>query len=94
MEYMERRELLQTPNEQSRLMHEVPNVIADEIEPETAPQDDKLENDSLLISAVRGTSEIPSNPASNGKLSTLMPLTTDSGTSFFIYFHKIALKFF
>ncbi|XVF02679.1 hypothetical protein REPUB_Repub04eG0195200 [Reevesia pubescens] len=83
-EYMEKRELLQTPDEQSRLLLEVPNVIGDEIELETAPQDDKHENelkhenDSSRMSNVRGTSEIPSDPASNGKLSTLMPLTTDS----------------
>ncbi|XVF60954.1 hypothetical protein PTKIN_Ptkin08bG0089200 [Pterospermum kingtungense] len=57
--------------------HQVPNVAADEIEPETAPKD-KHENDSLRISTVRGTSEIPRDPASNGKLSTLVPLTTDS----------------
>ena len=80
-EYMERRQLLQTPDEQSRLLLEVPNVIADEIELETALQDDKHENDSSQISTVRGTSEIPNDPASNGKLSTLMPLPTDSGTS-------------
>ncbi|PON75437.1 SWIB/MDM2 domain containing protein [Trema orientale] len=36
-EYLERRELLQTPDEQSRLLHELPEVIAEEIEPETAP---------------------------------------------------------
>ncbi|XWS41231.1 hypothetical protein CRYUN_Cryun17cG0063500 [Craigia yunnanensis] len=77
-EYMERRELLQTPDEQSRLLLEVPDVIADEIELETAPQDDKHENDSSQILTVRGTSDIPRDPSSNGKLSTLMPLTTDS----------------
>ncbi|XP_022740746.1 uncharacterized protein At5g08430-like isoform X2 [Durio zibethinus] len=77
-EYMEKRELLQTPDEQSRLLLEVPNVIADEIELETAPQNGKHENAGSQISTVRGTSKILSVPASNGKLSTLMPLTTES----------------
>ncbi|KAE8716589.1 SWIB/MDM2 domain,Plus-3,GYF, putative isoform 2 [Hibiscus syriacus] len=43
-EYMERRQLLQTPDEQARLLREVPNVIAEEVEPETAPQDVKHED--------------------------------------------------
>ncbi|KAL4282176.1 hypothetical protein GQ457_03G008890 [Hibiscus cannabinus] len=93
--YMERRELLQTPDEQSRLLHEVPNVTA-EVEPETAPQDVKHESDgsqkltepeaapqtvkhennSSKISAAREISEVPTDPASNVKLSTLTPLET------------------
>ncbi|KAG4208401.1 hypothetical protein ERO13_A03G129600v2 [Gossypium hirsutum] len=73
-EHMERRQLLQTPEEQSRLLCEVPNVIAEEVEPETVLQDVKHEKDSSQISTVRETLEIPSNPASNGKLSTLLPL--------------------
>ncbi|KAG4159057.1 hypothetical protein ERO13_D02G153300v2 [Gossypium hirsutum] len=73
-EYMERRQLLQTPEEQSRLLCGVPNVIAEEVEPETVPQDVKHEKDSSQISTVRETLEIPSNPVSNGKLSTLLPL--------------------
>ncbi|PPR96753.1 hypothetical protein GOBAR_AA23920 [Gossypium barbadense] len=72
--HMERRQLLQTPEEQSRLLCEVPNVIAEEVEPETVLQDVKHEKDSSQISTVRETLEIPSNPASNGKLSTLLPL--------------------
>ncbi|XP_057996427.1 uncharacterized protein At5g08430 isoform X2 [Hevea brasiliensis] len=38
-EYLDRRQLLQTPDEQSRLLREVPEVIADEVEVETTPQD-------------------------------------------------------
>ncbi|XP_021813485.1 uncharacterized protein At5g08430-like isoform X2 [Prunus avium] len=38
-EYLERRQLLQTPDEQARLLREVPKVIADEIELEGAPKD-------------------------------------------------------
>ncbi|PPD87663.1 hypothetical protein GOBAR_DD15391 [Gossypium barbadense] len=68
------RQLLQTPEEQSRLLCGVPNVIAEEVEPETVPQDVKHEKDSSQISTVRETLEIPSNPVSNGKLSTLLPL--------------------
>uniref|UniRef100_A0A2P2KIK3 Uncharacterized protein At5g08430 isoform X1 n=1 Tax=Rhizophora mucronata TaxID=61149 RepID=A0A2P2KIK3_RHIMU len=37
-EYLERRKLLQMPNEQSRLLHEVPKVIGDEVEVETLSQ--------------------------------------------------------
>ncbi|XVE86429.1 hypothetical protein DITRI_Ditri18aG0033600 [Diplodiscus trichospermus] len=77
-EYMERRELLQTPAEQSRLLLELPKVIGEEIIPETATQDDKHKNDSSQILTVRGTSEVPSDPTSNGDLSTLMPSTTNS----------------
>ncbi|KAK8655528.1 hypothetical protein V6N13_108103 [Hibiscus sabdariffa] len=119
-EYMERRQLLQTPDEQSRLLHEVPNVTA-EVEPETAPQDVKHESDgsqkltepetapqavkhennslqkltepetapqavkhennSSQKSAVREASEVPSDPASNVKLSTLTPLETAAQSS-------------
>ncbi|KAE8688355.1 Binding protein [Hibiscus syriacus] len=43
-EYMERIQLLQTPDEQERLLREVPNVIAEEVEPEAAPQDVKHED--------------------------------------------------
>ncbi|OMO51992.1 hypothetical protein CCACVL1_29451 [Corchorus capsularis] len=72
------RELLKTPKEQSRLLDEVPNVIADEIEAETAPEEHK-KTDNPAISALRGPSEIPSGTAPNGNLATLMPSTTGSG---------------
>lgn len=78
-EYMDRRQLLQTPEEQSRLLREVPNVFAEEVEPETVQQDDKHEKDSSQMSTVRETLEIPSNPASDGKLSTLLPLKPGNG---------------
>ncbi|EOX92753.1 SWIB/MDM2 domain,Plus-3,GYF, putative isoform 2 [Theobroma cacao] len=79
-EYMERRELLMTPEEQSQLLLEVPNVIAEEIDIETAPQDfpgDEQENDNSLVSTLKGTSDIPSDTALGGKLSTLMPSTIE-----------------
>ncbi|GAV77046.1 SWIB domain-containing protein/GYF domain-containing protein/Plus-3 domain-containing protein, partial [Cephalotus follicularis] len=38
-EYMERRQLLQTPDEQSRLLSDVPKVVADEVEKEATSQD-------------------------------------------------------
>ncbi|XAR69643.1 hypothetical protein NMG60_11001322 [Bertholletia excelsa] len=39
-EYLERKQLLQTPSEQSRLLLEVPEVIGDEIELEAAQEDE------------------------------------------------------
>ncbi|XP_050232627.1 uncharacterized protein At5g08430 isoform X2 [Mercurialis annua] len=38
-EYLERRQLLQTPNEQKRLLCEVPEIIPEEIEAEVIPQE-------------------------------------------------------
>ncbi|KAJ7975519.1 Zinc finger CCCH domain protein [Quillaja saponaria] len=38
-EYLERRQLLQTPIEQARLLSEVPEVIADDLEPESTTHD-------------------------------------------------------
>ncbi|KDP45960.1 hypothetical protein JCGZ_11863 [Jatropha curcas] len=45
-EYLDRRQLLQTPDEKSRLLREVPKVIAEEIEAEVTPEDipDDAEN--------------------------------------------------
>ncbi|KAK8615809.1 hypothetical protein V6N13_017386 [Hibiscus sabdariffa] len=64
-EYMERRQLLQTPDEQSRLLREVPNVIAEEVEPETAPQDAKHENDSSQKPTEPETAPQPVKHANN-----------------------------
>ncbi|GMJ13262.1 hypothetical protein like AT5G08430 [Hibiscus trionum] len=80
-EYMERRQLLQTPEEQTRLLHEVPNVIAENLtEPETAPQAVKHENYSSQKSAARETSEVPTDPTSNVKLSTLKTGSADQSS--------------
>ncbi|XP_059651832.1 uncharacterized protein At5g08430 isoform X2 [Cornus florida] len=61
-EYMERKQLLQTPSEQSRLLLEVPKVIADELEPEAIPQEDlgsgKQYNNGLPGSTYEGAAEI------------------------------------
>lgn len=38
-EYLKKKQLLQTPCEQSRLLLEIPDVIADEIEEEARPQE-------------------------------------------------------
>ncbi|XP_008227711.1 PREDICTED: uncharacterized protein At5g08430 isoform X2 [Prunus mume] len=62
-EYLERRQLLQTPDEQARLLREVPEVIADEIELEVAPKDapDEVQegNHSSPTDIQRGASEGP-----------------------------------
>lgn len=62
-EYLERRQLLQTPDEQARLLREVPEVIADEIELEVAPKDapDEVQegNHSSPTDIQRGASEAP-----------------------------------
>ncbi|BFG30395.1 hypothetical protein CerSpe_166690 [Prunus speciosa] len=62
-EYLERRQLLQTPDEQARLLREVPEVIADEIELEGAPKDapDEVQegNHSSPTDIQRGASEAP-----------------------------------
>ncbi|BFG30396.1 hypothetical protein CerSpe_166700 [Prunus speciosa] len=61
--YLERRQLLQTPDEQARLLREVPEVIADEIELEGAPKDapDEVQegNHSSPTDIQRGASEAP-----------------------------------
>ncbi|XP_068307374.1 uncharacterized protein At5g08430-like [Pyrus communis] len=62
-EYLERRQLLQTPDEQARLLREVPEVIADELEIEDAPKDcaDEIqeENRSSTRDIIKGASEAP-----------------------------------
>ncbi|KAJ6979377.1 hypothetical protein NC653_027510 [Populus alba x Populus x berolinensis] len=60
-EYMDRKLLLQTPVEQTRLLQEVPEVIADEIEVQSACKDmsRKDEQTELPKSALKGTSPPP-----------------------------------
>ncbi|KAI3704324.1 hypothetical protein L1987_74542 [Smallanthus sonchifolius] len=49
-EYLERRKLLQTPSEQSKLLAEVPTVTAEKLEPEATPQEqiDDIEQPNTL----------------------------------------------
>ncbi|KAJ0016591.1 hypothetical protein Pint_12231 [Pistacia integerrima] len=81
-EYLERRQLLQTPAEQSRLLHEVPEVIADEIEQVVSAQDypDSMKqgNDDSLVPLVRGASDVPIGEiAANGTFTSLTSLGTE-----------------
>ncbi|KAJ0081156.1 hypothetical protein Patl1_12428 [Pistacia atlantica] len=81
--YLERRQLLQTPAEQSRLLHEVPEVIADEIEQVVSAQDypDSMKqgNDDSLVPLVRGASDVPIGEiAANGTFTSLTSLGTET----------------
>lgn len=82
-DYLERRQLLQTPAEQLRLLHEVPKVMAEEIEPEARVQDfpdtANLGDDDLPNSVLRGASEVPLDvSAANGITSPLIADSTDA----------------
>ncbi|KAJ0233872.1 Uncharacterized protein HA466_0278900 [Hirschfeldia incana] len=63
-EYLEKRELLQTPEEQSRLFREVPVVIGEELlpNPEASPEAHKSDNEQRLsespISSIQETPEV------------------------------------
>ncbi|KAH0988574.1 hypothetical protein GBA52_000057 [Prunus armeniaca] len=63
-QYMDKKLLLEMPSEQSRLLNEVPEVIADieNFEPtlENSPSHDKRERD-VLPEALRGSSQTPSS---------------------------------
>ncbi|PIN18759.1 hypothetical protein CDL12_08564 [Handroanthus impetiginosus] len=65
-EYLERRKLLQTPSEQEKLLHKIPEVIAEELEPETTVGDasEKAEGSGSPKSILRGNSDISSGDAS------------------------------
>ncbi|KAL1201143.1 hypothetical protein V5N11_008891 [Cardamine amara subsp. amara] len=47
-EYLEKRELLEKPEEQSRLLREVPEVVAEELELVCVDDDGKIENDIIV----------------------------------------------
>lgn len=51
-EYLEKRKLLQTPSEQSKLLTEVPKVIADALEPEATPQEQIQEDIEELNTSI------------------------------------------
>lgn len=81
-QYLEKKKLLESPEEQSRLLCEVPKVIADEIEPEATPQgtpeEVKQGNSGSPRSILSGASEIPIHViAATGTASTLMSHSTD-----------------
>ncbi|XP_035542282.1 uncharacterized protein At5g08430 isoform X3 [Juglans regia] len=80
--YLEKKQLLETPDEQSRLLHEVPKVNADEVEPEATPKDilDNVEqgNNGSPRSILNGASEVPFRIiAANGAASTWTCQSTD-----------------
>ncbi|CAG7891354.1 unnamed protein product [Brassica rapa] len=62
--YLEKRELLQTPEEQSRLLRELPEVIGEELvpNPEASPEAHKSDNEQRLsespISSIQETPEV------------------------------------
>ncbi|KAA8515696.1 hypothetical protein F0562_018693 [Nyssa sinensis] len=64
-EYLERKQQLQTPSEQSRLLLEVPKVLGDEVEQEATLQDasesGEQKNNGSPRSILRGASEISNN---------------------------------
>ncbi|KAL7162926.1 hypothetical protein ACSBR2_043238 [Camellia fascicularis] len=75
-EYLERKQLLQTPSEQSRLLLEVPKVTADEIEQETTPQEGSYGSPRSIL---RGASEISTcELEANQTLSTKNFSSTDA----------------
>ncbi|KAF5442142.1 hypothetical protein F2P56_034832 [Juglans regia] len=81
-QYLEKKQLLETPDEQSRLLHEVPKVNADEVEPEATPKDilDNVEqgNNGSPRSILNGASEVPFRIiAANGAASTWTCQSTD-----------------
>ncbi|XP_041013992.1 uncharacterized protein At5g08430 isoform X2 [Juglans microcarpa x Juglans regia] len=74
-QYLEKKQLLETPDEQSRLLHQVPKVNADAVEPEATPKDilDNVEqgNNGSPRSILNGASEVPFHIiAANGAAST------------------------
>lgn len=87
-QYLERKQLLETPDEQSRLLHEVPKVIADEVEPDATPEvildNVEQENNGSLRSILNGASEVPFRIiVANGAASNWTCQSTDfTGASF------------
>lgn len=65
--------LLQMPAEQSRLIHEIPEVVADVAEPEPAsensPREDKEEHKTLSESTLRSVSRIQTSILENNGVS-------------------------
>lgn len=80
-DYIERRKTLQKPSEQEKLLNMVPEVIAEELEPEgtTAAASGEAEvSDFSPKSILRGSSDVSSMDASGELISIL---TSHSGSS-------------
>uniref|UniRef100_A0A2C9V596 Uncharacterized protein n=1 Tax=Manihot esculenta TaxID=3983 RepID=A0A2C9V596_MANES len=71
--YMDKMLLLQTPAEQSRLLHDIPEIIADDAEVETADNElcrkDEKENNASPESASRGMSKPGRKSSSSNRIS-------------------------
>lgn len=81
-DYLERKKLLETPDEQTRLLLDIPKVIADEIEDEPAPEDFpvniKQGNDGSPKSSLDGVLEIPNFDVASNETSTLISFSKNS----------------
>lgn len=81
-DYLERKKLLETPDEQTRLLLDIPKVIADEIEDEPAPEDFpvniKQGNDGSPKSSLDGVLEIPNSDVASNKTSTWISFSKNS----------------
>lgn len=88
---MDRKLLLQTPSEQSRLLHEIPDVIADvpELEPAFG---DSVRTDKQgqygFAELVRGTSKLPSTDLKGSGTSCSLDAGTDPAGPFSFDFHS------
>ncbi|KAF3444187.1 hypothetical protein FNV43_RR13877 [Rhamnella rubrinervis] len=75
-EYLERRQLLQTPSEQLRLLRELPKVTAEDLEPEVAPQhcadEVKPRNNSSSRSILWEASELPTSNTTTDKVASIL----------------------
>ncbi|KAG5247597.1 protein binding protein [Salix suchowensis] len=81
-DYLERKKLLETPDEQTRLLLDIPKVIADEIETEPAPEDFpvniKQGNDVSPKPSLNGVLEIPNSDVASNKTSTWISFSKNS----------------
>ncbi|KAB5561155.1 hypothetical protein DKX38_006112 [Salix brachista] len=77
-----RKKLLETPDEQTRLLLDIPKVIADEIENEPAPEDFpvniKQGNDVSPKPSLNGVLEIPNSDVASNKTSTWISFSKNS----------------
>ncbi|KAF9684153.1 hypothetical protein SADUNF_Sadunf04G0088100 [Salix dunnii] len=79
---IEIKKLLETPDEQARLLLDIPKVIADEIENEPAAEDFpvniKQGNDGSPKSSLNGVLEIPNSDVASNKTLTWIPFSKNS----------------
>lgn len=71
-EYLERRKLLQTPEEQSRLLREIPKVIADGVEIDSTDIPDDLEE---ITPSPRSLHRESSQEAKGATTGNIVPVT-------------------